>query len=190
MRNRKTLQLTMDAMLAAMCAVLGWAARFTDFGFIKISFESLPVLVAALLFGPIDGAVVGLVGTFISQFLMYGLDVSTPLWIIPYVVIGVVCGFYAKKYHYYNTKGQIRFIVSAMEVLIFLINTVSLYFYAQLVSVFHTDWIGKPGLAYVLSGLLPRTIVLVIKAVGFSMLMPPLLFALHRFRNRTMGGRN
>ena len=51
MRNRKTLQLTMDAMLAAMCAVLGWAARFTDFGFIKISFESLPVLVAALLFG-------------------------------------------------------------------------------------------------------------------------------------------
>ena len=191
MRKGKTIQLTTDAMLAAMCAVLGCLARFTDFGFIKISFESLPVLVAALLFGPIDGAAVGLVGTLLSQLLLYGLDASTPLWILPYVVIGIVCGFYAGKYNYYNTPGQIRFIVSAMEVLIFALNTVSLYFYAKLVTVFDTGWIGKSATAFVLSGLPGRLIVLVVKAVGFSMMMPPLLTALHRFRNRNVhDGRN
>ena len=38
----KTKQLTLDAMLAAMCAVLGYVAL--DMGNIKITFESLPIL--------------------------------------------------------------------------------------------------------------------------------------------------
>ncbi len=182
MRNKKTIQLTTDAMLAAMCTVLGIFARFLDFGFIKLSFESFPVLVAALLFGPVDGIVVGLIGTFLSQLLQYGVDPSTPLWSLPYCIIGTICGFYARKYRYYNTPGQIRLIVSLMEVLLFALNTVSLYFYAELVNIFHTEWIGKSGMTYVLSGLFPRIAVMIIKSAGFSFLMPPLLNALHRFR--------
>ncbi len=182
--KRQTIQLTTDAMLAAMCTVLGIFARFLDFGFIKLSLESFPVLVAALLFGPVDGLAVGLVGTFLSQLLQYGLDPSTPLWIIPYCVIGLICGFYAKKYNYYNTNRQIRMIVSGMELLLFAMNTVGLYFYAEMVSFFHTEWIGKSGSAYVLSGLFPRIVVAVIKAFGFGFVMPPLLRAVHRFRNR------
>ncbi|MBR4168169.1 MAG: ECF transporter S component [Lachnospiraceae bacterium] len=182
--KRQTIELTTDAMLAAMCTVLGIFARFLDFGFIKLSLESFPVLVAALLFGPVDGVVVALVGTFLSQLLQYGLDPSTPLWIIPYCIIGLICGLYAKKYKYYNTSRQILMIVSGMEILLFALNTVALYFYAELVSVFHTEWIGKSGYAYVISGIFPRIVVAVIKAAGFGFLMPPLLRALHRFRNR------
>lgn len=185
MKITGTKKLTSDAMLAAMCAVLGIAARFLDFGFIKVSIESLPVLVAALLFGPLDGAAVALVGTFLSQFLLYGLDPSTPLWILPYVVIAIICGFYARKYKFYNTTGQIRFIVSSMEVLIFALNTVSLYLYAEFVNYFNTQWIGETGKAYVLSGLFPRIVMLIIKAVLFSFLMPPILRALHRIRRNT-----
>ena len=48
----KTKQLTLDAMLAAMCAVLGYVAL--DMGSIKITFESLPILLGAMLFGPVD----------------------------------------------------------------------------------------------------------------------------------------
>lgn len=184
MKKGRTIQLTTDAMLAAMCAVLGYLAFFMDFGFIKLSFESLPVLIAALLFGPLDGAIVALIGTFLSQLLLYGLDPSTPLWILPYIVIAVICGFYAKKYKFYNTTGQIRFIVAAMEFLIFLLNTVSLFLYAEFVDFFNTGWIGKTGAAYVLSGLLPRVIMMVLKAVAFGFLMPPILRAVHRFRNR------
>ncbi len=188
MKKRQTIELTTDAMLAAMCTVLGIFARFLDFGFIKLSFESFPVLVAALLFGPVDGLAVGLVGTFLSQLIQYGIDPSTPLWIIPYAIIGLVCGFYARKYKYYNTKNQIRLIVALMELLLFALNTVALYYYGEFAAFFQS-WLPEnerpvSGFAYVLSGLLPRTIVLVIKATGFGFLMPPVLNAVHRFRNR------
>ena len=56
----KTRQLALDAILAAMCAVLG--AVSIDLGNLKISFESLPVLLGALLFGPLDALAVGGVG--------------------------------------------------------------------------------------------------------------------------------
>ena len=57
MRKRKftTKQLTLDAMLAAMCAVLGYLA--IDTGTVKVTFESVPVLIAALMFGPQSVAV-------------------------------------------------------------------------------------------------------------------------------------
>ena len=168
----RTMVLAMDAMLAAMCAVLGYFA--IDLTFIKFTFESFPVLVAALLFGPIDGVAVGLVGTFLYQFLRYGLEASTPLWILPYGVIGLICGLYAMKYQYRNTRKQIYFIVALMEFLMFALNTVSLYFYAGM--------IGKVGAEFVLSGILPRSLVMLMKAVGFALLMPVVLKAVHRFR--------
>ncbi len=174
MRSSRTAQLTTDAMLAAMVAVLGYFAL--DLFSYKLSFESLPVLVAALLFGPVDGAVVGLVGTALYQILRYGLELSTPLWVIPYGIIGLICGFYARRYRYYNTNAQIRFIVASMEGLIFALNTVALYFYAGM--------IGKAGGAFVLSGLFPRIVTAVVKAVGFAILMPHLLKVLHRFGKR------
>ena len=181
MKKRPTVQLTIDAMMAAMCAVLGYFAL--DLFNFKLSFESLPVLVAALLFGPIDGAAVGLVGTFLYQLLRYGVEMSTPLWVIPYGIIGFICGLYAKKYRYYNTHAQIRFIVALMEFLIFVLNTVALYFYAGM--------IGRTGFEFVISGIIQRSIVMVAKAVGFALLMPTLLTALHRFLNRNaQGGKN
>ena len=38
----KTRQLTLDAMLCALCAVLGYVAL--DLGSVKLTFESLPIL--------------------------------------------------------------------------------------------------------------------------------------------------
>ena len=52
-----TKQMAMDAVLAAVCAVLGYFGP--DLGNLKITFEGLPVIVAALLFRPLDGAAVG-----------------------------------------------------------------------------------------------------------------------------------
>lgn len=171
-RKFSTIQLTTDAMLAAMCAVLGYFA--IDLFTIKLTFESLPVILAALLFGPLDGSLVGLIGTFIYQLIRYGIEASTPLWVIPYGIIGLVCGLYARKWSYYNTDKQIRLIVGSMEILIFGLNTVALYIYGGM--------IGKVASEFVLSAIIPRFIVAIVKAVGFALLMPPLLRALHRFR--------
>lgn len=167
-----TIQMTTDAMLAAMCAILGYFA--IDVVNFKFTFESLPVLIAALLFGPVDGSLVGLIGTFLYQLLRYGVEASTPLWVIPYGIIGLICGLYAKKWSYYNSDKQIRIIVGAMEMLIFVLNTVALYFYGGM--------IGKVASEFVLSSIIPRLFVAILKAIGFGFLMPPLLRALHRFR--------
>ena len=63
MKKLKTLQMTVDAMLAALCAVLGYIAL--DLGNIKITFEGIPVLIAAFFFGAVDGVIVGGLGTFV-----------------------------------------------------------------------------------------------------------------------------
>ena len=77
MFNSKTKKLAMDSMLAAMCAVLGYLSL--DFGNLKITFESVPILLGALLLGPIDGMAIGGVGTLLYQLVRYGVSVTTPL---------------------------------------------------------------------------------------------------------------
>ena len=96
----KTRKLALNAVLAAMCAALG--ALALDLNSIKITFESFPILLGALLFGPLDGLAVGFVGTLLYQLLRYGVSVTTPLWILPYALAGLVTGFYAKR------RGRIR----------------------------------------------------------------------------------
>lgn len=91
----KTRQLTIDAMLCAMCAVLGYVAL--DLGSIKLTFESLPVLLGALLFGPVDGMFIGGIGTLLYQLVRYGVTATTLLWILPYVVCGLLVGAWARK---------------------------------------------------------------------------------------------
>ena len=122
--NMKTRQLCLDAVLAAMCAVLG--AVSLDLGNMKFSFESLPVLIGAFLFGPLDGLLIGGVGTLLYQLLRYGVTVTTPLWIMPYMLCGLFVGWYAKK-RPSLTKGQMSFAIFAAGILIFVLNTFVLY---------------------------------------------------------------
>ena len=71
----KTRKIALDSMLAAMCAALGYAAL--DFNNLKITFESLPILLGALLLGPVDGLAIGVVGTLIYQLIRYGVSATT-----------------------------------------------------------------------------------------------------------------
>ena len=104
MHNTKTRQLALNAVLAAMCAALGYLSL--DFGNLKITFESVPILIGALLFGGLDGAAIGAVGTLIYQLLRYGVTVTTPLWILPYVLCGLVVGVYARRHDFQRCSGR------------------------------------------------------------------------------------
>lgn len=57
-----------------------------------VTFASLPVIVGSLLFGPIEGMLIALIGEFFNQVLSYGFDVTTLLWLIPPAVRGLVVG--------------------------------------------------------------------------------------------------
>jgi len=155
----------MDAVLAAMCAVLGSIS--IDLGNIKFSFESLPVILGALLFGPVDGLLIGGIGTFLYQFLRYGLTVTTPLWILPYVLCGLVVGLYAKKRSFSFDRLQLGFIITLASLLIFGLDTFVLYVDSKVY--------GYYSYVYIFGTIIPRTIVCFAKAAVFTAVMPLLL---------------
>lgn len=66
-------------------------------GNLHITFASLPVVVMALLYGPIEGAAVALIGEFLNQMLSYGFTVTTGLWLIPPAVRGLIIGLVAMR---------------------------------------------------------------------------------------------
>lgn len=94
--NNRILRIVMVGMLAALCFVLS-AYVSIKAGSMKFTFAGLPILLAALLFGPIDGMLVGGIGELLSQVIGYGLTPTTVLWIIPAVVRGLMVGLYAKS---------------------------------------------------------------------------------------------
>ena len=89
--SKKTLQrLCINAILIALVVVFDiLAVKLPN---IKITFGGLPIIICAIIYGPLDGAVVGLCGSFIGQLFTYGLSITTPLWIIPAGARGIVMG--------------------------------------------------------------------------------------------------
>ncbi len=166
----KTRKLALNAVLAAMCAALG--ALALDLNSIKITFESFPILLGALLFGPLDGLAVGFVGTLLYQLLRYGVSVTTPLWILPYMLAGLVTGFCAKRRGFSLTTGQTVGIVVAAEVLVTALNTLVMYIDAKL----YGYWF--PG--FISAMLLPRGAVCIGKAVVFGLVLPKLCARVRR----------
>lgn len=165
MKKLTTKRMVIDAMLAAVCAVLGYVA--IDAGSFKITFESLPVIFGALLLGPLDGLAIGGIGTFIYQILRYGFSPTTILWMFPYMVCGVLAGLYSKKHGFNCTKKQIWFIVIISEVLILILNTGVMYIDSII--------FGYYSAAYIFGNTVVRVVVCLAKAVVFSLIIPLLL---------------
>lgn len=86
------------AMLAALSFLLNMVQLRLPMN-VRITFDSLPVVVAALLFGPGDAALAALIGEFLTQMLSeYGLTATTMLWLIPPAVRGLVIGAAALQF--------------------------------------------------------------------------------------------
>lgn len=59
----------------------------------EITFKGLPLILASIISGPLDGVLVALCGEFLAQlFSPYGLTVTTPLWILPHVARALIVG--------------------------------------------------------------------------------------------------
>ena len=92
----KTKRLVADAMLVAVYFVLSNYFAINLAG-IRITLDVLPILVAAMLFGPLDGAIVGFIGNFLFQLTgPYGISVTTVLWALPDAIRGLSAGLVLK----------------------------------------------------------------------------------------------
>lgn len=170
----KTRQLVLDAMLAAICFLLANMALST--GTVKVTFESVPVLIGALLFGPIDGLAIGGIGTLLYQMLSYGFTATTALWIIPYMVCGLFVGLCARIKRFDLTNRQLMVIVVIGELLVTFFNTIALYVDSHVYGYYHPTIItGVLGL---------RLVICVVKAMAYSVILPSLLKPIRKTLSR------
>lgn len=170
MKTFSTKQLAMDAVLAAVCAVLG--AFGADFGNLKITFEGLPVILGALLFGPADGLAIGGIGTLLYQLLRYGVTATTPLWILPYMLCGWLVGRLGKRGAIEDSPLRLGALVLAGEGLIFLLNTLVLYIDSKIY--------GYYSPVFIFGSMPLRALLCVLKAVLYTAVLPTLLKVLRK----------
>ncbi len=85
-------RLAVDALLIALYFALGYLAEHMEIAGVRISFVALPLVVGAVLYGPIDAALVGFLGELIAQMLAWGFSATTLLWCIPETVRGLLLG--------------------------------------------------------------------------------------------------
>lgn len=138
----------------------------------KLTFDSLPILLCAVLFGPVDGLIVGALGNFLSQLLgPFGVTITTPLWMLPAMTRGLLTGLWAKHLNYKITwKNQLP-INLVTAILSTLINTVVMWADAKV--------FGYP-FAATLPTLLLRIAAGLITSVLFAFVLPPIVDALKK----------
>lgn len=150
--------LTVNAMLSAMCAILAMVAISTNN--FKITFESFPILIGALTYGPVSGLLIGGIGTFIYQMLYYGFTLTTALWIMPYIVGGFITGWYAQKKKFDLSTRETVFILLVNELCITILNTVAIYVDSHIYGYYYS--------AIITSMIVIRLVVAIAKAFIFS----------------------
>ena len=173
----KTRRLTTISMLTALYVVLSILTPVKVANF-KFTFEAFPILVAGLLFGPLDGLYVGGIGSFIYQLLFsgYGITATTPLWILPHALSGLLIGFYAKKKDFSLNFIQTVLITGISALLVTSLNLLALYVNSKLFG-YYSD-------VLVFGNLFFKIAVGIILAVIYSLALPKLLAYLKKQLNR------
>ena len=177
MTQMNTRRLTSSAMLIAVYCVLSILTPIKVANF-KFTFEAFPILVAGLLSGPIDGLIVGGVGSFIYQLLFsgYGITATTLLWILPHALSGLIVGLYGEKKNFDLNRKEIIFICIVSALLVTSLNLLALYIDSKLY--------GYYSFALVFGNLIIKIIAGIILAVIYASIMPQLLAFLQKKQGR------
>lgn len=173
MKNKKQIQkLCINAMLAALVVVFDLIS--IKMGQIKITFGGLPIIIAAIFYGPLSGMAVGLIGSFLGQLFSYGLGITTALWILPAGVRGLLLGLLFIMFKK-STKPQILTIeIILSSLVVSAINTAVIY----LDSIIY----AYPLEAFIANTIF-RFISSVITAIIYTALVYVLIKVLKKYRN-------
>ncbi len=89
-------RITLDAVMVALYFALSLLA--IQIGGLKLTFEHLPIILCAVIAGPVDAVMVGGLGELINQLLSFGLTPTTLLWMAPAIFRGLSMGLCAKYF--------------------------------------------------------------------------------------------
>lgn len=185
MQNRHkmaTKRLAINAMLIAIYVALRYFNIPLGNSF-RFTLAPFSVILCALLFGPVDGMIVGLVGEFLSQVLgPYGLTPTTLFWCIGETLRGLTLGLCStlllKKWllsaERLNKKQLVILLICCVVtgVLASLGQTLALYVDSKMM--------GYYTYAMVFGALVWRILVYVVLSGAFGYLSLPIISALRK----------
>ena len=154
-------RIAIDAVLIAM--YFGLSALSVQLGGIKLTFASLPTLICAMLFGPVDGFLVGFLGAFMEQMIKYGFTATTLLWVLPPAIRGLfvgVCALLLKKHMSVDAilstkRPYVYFVVTLISgVIVSVLNTLVFYVDAKMFGYYEYHMIFGVFWIRIASGLL------------------------------------
>ena len=165
-----TVRLATDGMLIALYLVLSIYCSFNA-GVLRFTTDGFPIIICGFIFGPIDGLIVGSLGAFLSQMIMYGFSATTLLWILPAAARGLIIGLVAKACRY-NPKFPIVIIsIIFSSLIVTVLNTVAIFVDAKVY--------GYPAAVLGIS-LVYRISAGVLSAVVYAAVTYPLLTSLKK----------
>ena len=177
-----TKRLVINAVLIAIYVIL----RFLNISFgdtFRFTLASFSVIICALLFGPVDGLIVGLLGEFLAQILgPYGLTPTTLLWCIGETVRGGtlgLCGMLFLKKWLVSAER-----INGKKIAVLLICCVVTGVLASLGQTFalfvDSKMMGYYSYAMVFGAMIWRVIVYIVLSVIFGCLSLPIIKALRK----------
>ena len=175
-RRKTAYTICLVALLTAMMVLLKRTIAI-ETPYFKFSFASLPIVLAAMLFGPVEGMLVGLLGELVAQITgPYGLAPTTVLYVVPAAIRGMVVGCGALWCRRTGKRLESRPVTCyavciAGAILTTAGNTVSIWLESLM---YHTSF------AAYLPGLPLRFTTGIATAVGITTVCIPLVHALRR----------
>ena len=129
----KIYRLAMNALFVALYFILGTYLSFKIPGAVQISFSTIPLLLCAFLFTPVDAVTVAVLGTLLEQILdpsPYGF-MTLPMWLVPNAVLAVVVALGAIRIRKMESRKTAlvctAVLIVCAEVLLTALNTAALY---------------------------------------------------------------
>ena len=113
LRNVKVL--ITAAMLGALSVVIGiFCKNFLNFGngLFRVTFENFPIIMSGILFGPVVGAVTGIVSDMVSYFLSTQSFAISPIVTLGAALVGAVSGIVSN--YIIKKRGAARVIVAVL----------------------------------------------------------------------------
>ena len=141
-----------------------------NLGPLKFTFEAFPVIVCAVIYGPIDAMLVGGIGELLNQLFTFGITPTTLLWMLPILSRGLLIGLFAKLWKKGNAmttitakKNTVAFLtICVMSAVVHsLFNTLALYVDSRM--------FGYYSKALVFGALFMRIVASVITAVVMAL---------------------
>lgn len=176
MKSKKLRMMCLAAVMAAVYVGLDFLSESASAvfgGSMKISLSGLPVVIVAIVAGPLWGTVTGFIGEFIVQLWIYGMAPTILLWVLPAAARGLLMGWLFRAFKKSTHPAILTIETVLSSIAVTLLNTVgilidqTIYGYSTYIATF--------------ARIPLRIFTGAISAIVFSLLLPIILRSLKKY---------